>query len=255
MKHFQISISNKHHITIRVICALVIYISFYAVLRSDNERLFSNILLEFISDWQTLIAGLIAFVGAFLTVKVMRAQRLDHLRRTALSTKSELSPSNAQLYGYLQNCLYWILEETEGIPDFPSNNVRLLSKHIEFTETSSGKNLFNLVNFFQVHNARLTSPEFRETFPREAGAKVLDTLVLANCIIKLWEYARNENAIFILPEITRESLKDSFRQIVGLHLYCSNITYEIGEYIDSLSDSKMADLNNQLDFTLDKYNL
>ena len=62
------------HILIRTLCGLIVFYSLYYVFRNNEEKLFSNIVFQSTYDYQTLMAGLIAFIGALWTVSAIKKQ-------------------------------------------------------------------------------------------------------------------------------------------------------------------------------------
>lgn len=176
-----------------------------------------------IVNFQTLIAGIIAFIGAWLTVQTMRKQEKDRIYRASMTLRSRLPDAISDLLTYCKLCVEYLYLENRDLPDCINYNdsIQVLRNNIEYSDTNTAQSLFEIISFYQVHNARFC--KYIDVNPRiiqNNDLMALDTIKLANYLHQLFSYARNEEEKFALnKKPSEEDIYHSFRQLIGLLNY------------------------------------
>ncbi|MEM6463300.1 MAG: hypothetical protein AAF724_15425 [Pseudomonadota bacterium] len=174
-------------------------------------------LIELLNNWQTLVAGLLAFGGALWTVQKLRHQvkdqreefrrvdkRHDELlqrykhadRRRSLAAKAGL-PHELDLMCNQTN--YMALSLLNGDAEYKSRafDVSRLSEAIEFLEDSAADRLYEILRQFQICDARLAGYFERlvqndQPNDFETEDRLVDISEVRALTNTLFEYARNQ---------------------------------------------------------------
>jgi hypothetical protein len=121
---------------------------------------------------QTLIAGLIAFAGAMLTVQAIRdqigqsqRQADDQLDRTARSVLALLPHELSQVDEYCSRCKCYyedeakrhegkVVSDAPAPPEFPYKSIRLIADAIRYVPKNDGVRIGEAIQFAQVQRSR-----------------------------------------------------------------------------------------------------
>lgn len=191
-------------------------------------------LLCSIYNWQTLIAGLLAIAFAGLTIRQVRKQislqqrQLDNDEKRheaarqakALVAKAQLPDALSSIGGYASNCFRFVWEQHGDQPQLPTEAIQTLKNVLEYVESGPAREIFELVNFYQVHNARL----FRghHVPANQRLDRMLDIVRLRALTDRLYEYGREFPAAAPEVEIGRDEMNTALRACVGIGQYFSN---------------------------------
>ncbi len=205
--------------------------------------MFSKGFVQLAQDWQTLIAALLALLAAWWTVRPLKQQiatdrerHSDTLKRKELSARAQMPDALSALCNFTEDCMKFHDGRRRELPTPATEAIAALKTAIEFVEPQPAQKIFELVSFYQVHNARLFSDR-REGV--EEVQRWYDTVRLRHYIDRLYEYARNESQI-VEGEQTAERLISSLRQTVGLeHCFENEDRYvAVRAMIDRLHDEQ-----------------
>jgi|GEM_PF-3516334 len=172
---------------------------------------------DFLSVWQTLLAGAVAFFGAFLTCIILIIQhRFDKKRhredreREAFYHRSQLPDALCDLVGYSEACFKYVYDDAP-LPEKPVESIGVLKLNIRYSDIKTSQSLFEIISFYQVHNSRLEA--YHESLAMNKTENMLyDIAKLYHFFNSLFSYARNEaktvNRIFPSKEEMEKSVKD-----------------------------------------------
>ena len=110
---------------------------------------------------------------------------------------------------------------SKELPSKPAGAINVLKAAVEFIDTQPSGKVFELVSFYQVHNARLFSG--RERRGQVLAESMYDTVLLRFYVDRLYEYARNESEIVNEDEGIGELLS-ALKATVTLVEYVGNET-------------------------------
>lgn len=182
---------------------------------------------RFIFDYQTLMGGIIALVGAVLTVFIVLYQTRktvdiaqDALNRKSVAARAALPAELTLIAEYAEECVDWLvgalaclqastqgtLTSTQGtpaignLPVFPSKPLLALKECIEFADTDSARYMVNVIAFAQILNSRLkyahsgltgSSQHIVKIITRDTiYQRVADSIHLHALIYNMFKYAR-----------------------------------------------------------------
>ncbi len=171
-------------------------------------------LLVWIYGFQTLIAGLSAFLGALLTVWIIRKQikqaeneRLDRLMRKSRAVRSSLPFALTAVRDFAEaSAEYARSLPHEGrdrpntavrLPEFPPEAIVTLKEGVEYAENGWDEPIADLLNDLQVAQSRLRgasgqSLKLYASLDRLADKLTNFTDSLHGKAARLFPYARNE---------------------------------------------------------------
>lgn len=178
-------------------------------------------------DWQTLISALLALLAAWWTVRTIKKQiageanrHADAQKRRELSARAQMPDALSTLSRFTEACMKYHDGRSQELPARSTEAVTVLKAAIEFIAPQPADKLFELVSFYQVHNARLFSARRRRAGPENAD-RMFDTTVLRFYIDRMYGYARNESE-FVSDEFTSDDLLSSLKAAVTLTEYAGN---------------------------------
>lgn len=192
--------------------------------------------LALLEKWQTIIAGLLALIGAYLTVaalerqlEIQRQQSDDQRRRKHYAARAALPAALSDLVQYTRAC-ETILKDiglasqltgriifappwvSPTAPLIPHNALQVLQTCIESADEDMMAVIAGLIEDFQVMHARLltflkdTSPGSATIVTRDhLNDRIIDTLEFDLRCGKMFEYARRRSEGAVSPT-TREEL-------------------------------------------------
>lgn len=176
---------------------------------------------QFLYDWQTLITGALALLAAIATIRVMRAQASierhhhnDAIYRKGLAARAQMPDALSGLSQFTEVCVSWANRREKEPPKRPIEAVDVLKSGIEFVDNVSSKRIYELVSFYQVHNARLFAyvPPIHGL---EAADRLYDTARLRCLIDSLFPFGRNEVANAPQGKLSKEEMISALRILVS----------------------------------------
>ena len=197
----------------------------------------TNWAITFAYEWQTLIAGTIALVAAWLTIRTIKNQiRLqksqidDEKRRHAdvqrskmWAARAELPDALSALCNYSERCVRHLMgaDGLDQMPDTAADAISVVKSCVEYIDSESAKKLFELIVHYQIHNSRLS--DYRRTDnPTENAERMYDTVYLRAPVNRLFEYERNNVEVVPNAELSHEDVMSALRICVGLSEYYSD---------------------------------
>ena len=235
------------HTVIRVICILIFIL---AILTTIPPQVFHSIY-----NYQALIAGIIAFIGALLTVLQMQQQENDRTYRNSISSRSSLAIAAVKITEYLHESIDYTYKKRDKTPVFPQSELNVISEHIKYTDKKSAEEFHRILSFAQIHHSRLSKQDDSRIAKSSysINQNALDSLILGTCLNDIFYYARNHNRKFHLKKITRERLHKSLKNIVGLLDYDQDPYVKIYDHIENMKEYSISSLNNQIDFAKEPF--
>jgi hypothetical protein len=183
--------------------------------------------VKLIQDWQTLFAALLALLAAWWTVQTIKQQittesdrHKDAQKRKELSARAQIPDALSALCRFTESCMKYHDGRSQEVPVRATDAITTLKSAIEFVAPQPAEKLFELVSFYQVHNARLFSSLRHRGAPTNAD-RMFDTVVLRFYTDRMYAYARNE-AETVSDELTRDRLLSSLKSVVTLFEYVGN---------------------------------
>lgn len=192
--------------------------------------------LALLEKWQTFIAGLLALIGAYLTVaalerqlEIQRQQSDDQRRRKHYAARAAMPAALSELVQYTRACETLLKDiglaspltgriifappwVSPTVPLIPHDALQVLQTCIESADENMMAVIAGLIEDFQVMHARLLS-FLMDISPGSAtivtrhhlNDRIIDTLEFDLRCGKMFDYARrrSEGAV---PSITREEL-------------------------------------------------
>ncbi len=159
---------------------------------------------EVINQWQTLIAGMIAFIGAWLTVWKMNAIEEDKIFRQSLASRVLISDALSELHIYLKQCFEYIYDEGE-LP-IKSDAINIIKQHIKFADKTTAKNFYAVICFYQIHRSRIEGYEADVAIGKTKENFIPYVLALATCFVEMWDYARGTNEKYEIPNFNKKPI-------------------------------------------------
>lgn len=176
--------------------------------------------VDFIYKYQTLIAGLIALFGAWLTYAAVQkqiatseaaAKEAQARRHSAMRAALPLQAS--KLHDYFINCLKFfddLLEHVEGeviiFPDkfvktseftVPNDVIRFLIDFIEISDPNMQRNIENILLKFQIQNSRMAGifdkGSSHDVVKQIIFTEIINSAELVKLTEVLFKYARGED--------------------------------------------------------------
>ncbi len=163
--------------------------------------------INFLYEWQTLVAGLIALIGALGTIAIVKHQinlekerYLNDRKSKMFAARAALPDALSEICKYAKHCVEYHSNsllahfEIEAVPNTtivltkpPFEAANSIKESIEYLDPVSAKKMFELLVFFQIHNARLTeNDQSRETIDQF----IFDAIKLYALSERLFPYAR-----------------------------------------------------------------
>lgn len=143
-------------------------ISLYLAVRGKVDF---NSAYDLAKDWQTLIAGIIALAGAYITVHGLRAQDEDRRERKQYADRTALPSALVALHDYLKASLGILKSLRSGlsgsrirfttgwvrpaIPEIPFSAVEVIRACLETTDKDKRESLREILTQLQIQNSRL----------------------------------------------------------------------------------------------------
>ena len=204
----------------------------------DTLQWFSKI-VDLLDHWQTLVAGLLALLGAWLTVRDLRRQidqthRLDDDRRLReeRGAKSVLSLALSELADYAIDCIKLALPYAPAVgaappvpagmqaPPIPVAILEPMQACAKFADRSVGADIAALLGLLQIQHSRLESLVARagrrsppEIWTVEAIGAVMDAAELHARCGDLFPYARGSKPD---PNLTFQQQLQTALQLSGV---------------------------------------
>ncbi|MER9493266.1 hypothetical protein [Mesorhizobium sp. M0006] len=186
-----------------------------------------------LKDWQTLVTGIIALIAAWWTVRVIKTQiglqkkeielgderREADRQRKSWAVRAQMPDALGELVVYASGCFKFLNGDEADTPPVPSEAITVFKNSIEFIDNDTAAAIFELVSFFQVHNARLSGFKAGK---RPSGTtdritdRMYDAVLLHTYASRLFEYARNEVKVVKDGEPSLGEMVSSLKQIAGL---------------------------------------
>lgn len=181
--------------------------------------------LKVLYDWQTLLAGLLALVGAWLTVQSVRtqikrteAQAEAARKREEFAAKAILPLALSQLSIYGQDCIRLLsplaaqphIPEGTQTPRVPESAISVLQECTRYADERIASKIAVLLGKLQIQQSRLN-----ELLTRRGGEVIIGHEITSNMIdaadvyartADLYDYARN------VEELRRRSTPDQLRR-------------------------------------------
>lgn len=221
-------------------------------------------LFTFLESWQTLLAGLVAFLGALITTIVLIFQHSFNKKkyreeRQAIEfyMRSLLSDALSELIKYSENCFRYIYDETDQ-PNSPNDAISILKENIKYSRIKTSKNLFKIVSFYQVHNSRLDS--YQENIAMNKKEQMFyDIAKLHYYFNSVFAYARNEEKQLLRVFPNKLEMERQTRHLIGTkRVYVNEIEFNsifstIEEYRESEERYSKPKYLRKLSYKIDKY--
>lgn len=189
--------------------------------------------LNILKDWQTLVAGLLALGAAWWTVRHIKEQikiqreafeedkKRYEIRQEAktFAAKAGLLDALGEVCKYANCCVEYYsnlllsFEDIDPVPNSctilpepPIETVKPIKTSIEYLEPKSAERFFELVEFFQIHNARLLDNNNESKWAIDH--RIIDAMKLFALGERLLPFARLRKAEVPMKEIKRDCLNN-----------------------------------------------
>lgn len=191
-------------------------------------------LIDWLCNWQTFVAALIAVVAAWFTIRATReqiAQNAEHHRdiieRRCLSIRASMPMALNSLCEFCRESFDYLLTGNTP-PERPTEAIAVFTSGIEFVDLETARSMFELVSFYQVFIARLGGYRY-EHGSFEEDERVYDLVKFHAHVLRFFEYARNESSAVIMSDISREEMRVSHR---ALDRSLQRVFLRLGEMIN-----------------------
>lgn len=161
--------------------------------------------------YQTAIFGIIA-------ASITWHQYQDTLYRKRLSERAKMNDALSYICTYTRAC-FWAVKDDEhtNILPQPMEYIDTLKASIEFLDKDTSESVFELVSFYQIHNARLENLLYHNETPVN-GAKtdaLYDAVRLYALAVRLFEYARNEVSSIKNSKLSLQHMHSALNGVYG----------------------------------------
>ncbi len=159
----------------------------------NNHEIYYTVFVDVLSDWQTLIAGVLALLGAWITVSTMRKQEADRIYRRSLAYRAKLHMSLKTLENYTDDIIIKIVlgEEVSDL-EMPEKALTTLGEMIEYVDDQSAQYLSQFLSKYQIMMSRVLDGTLREEHLK-------DVFIVQGFLSPAWDYARDVE-IIVLPK-------------------------------------------------------
>lgn len=212
---------------------------------------FACSIYQLASHWQTMIAGFLALGAAYKTISVIREQinqqnkqheehmenqkqqleqlekqYSDTLERKKWTAQSQMPDALSGMVDYCTSVAVELGNKEPTMPRLPSENIDALKLVIEHVERDAAQRIFELLNHYQIHNARLED-FFRLNPVRPISGPNIDQLFfdvtkLYALTVSLFDYARNGIQKDQRQSITYDEMFSALRNVMGLRVFGVN---------------------------------
>lgn len=180
-------------------------------------------LWNFLYNWQTLTSGILAVIVATVTVFVIhwqiseeRKRHADALYRKSLSARAQMPGALSAICEFTEQCILWYDRKHPTPPVAPAAAIDALKAGIEFADNDTATRIFELVSFYQIHNARLNATTPPVKAPEDAD-RLFDTTKLRCLTDYLFPYARNEEKTAPVYNPSQDEMMTALKIITGPH--------------------------------------
>lgn len=196
-RRFIVHFLEQYRNTIRVCSICVTLVSVVSILMDyktiNNHEIYYTVFVDVLSDWQTLIAGVLALLGAWITVSTMRKQEADRIYRRSLAYRAKLHMSLKTLENYTDDIIIKIVlgEEVSDL-EMPEKALTTLGEMIEYVDDQSAQYLSQFLSKYQIMMSRVLDGTLREEHLK-------DVFIVQGFLSPAWDYARDVE-IIVLPK-------------------------------------------------------
>ncbi|MBB2696125.1 UNVERIFIED_ORG: hypothetical protein GGI66_000768 [Rhizobium esperanzae] len=183
---------------------------------------FDNYWINFLFDWQTLIAAILAGVpasiGAYLLWRQIKIQRLELervRRKEETSARIQLIPVLASLTQYYKSCITPILDGSYVVTDIPNQSLATVMSSAPTLDDKVFRHIQSLIVEFQIFTSRYPST----SGPLANGLReivLVDLGRLHSATNALYPYARFETDAVERPASTKDATRDSIKNLIGV---------------------------------------
>lgn len=181
-------------------------------------------ILDTLSEWQTLIAAIIALIAALLTVIIMHRQTkhqindvADKARRKNLSARAHMPDALSRLHAYIKSASRYIENPDLDYPEPPTDQIGVLKSSIEHIDVEAAEKAFRLITKYQIHRSRLDSYRDNNRFSRQADLQY-DVILLMAYTNDLFDYGRGEDRISSIPEPSHSEMQTAASNVLDTRL-------------------------------------
>lgn len=208
------------------------------------------LLRQFLFDWQTLIAGILALGAALLTVKRMNYQNAlqeraiqeaavrfnDQSERRTWAYRAKLIDTIDLLSNYTDLCIQRLTGRSLHLEPSPPD-VKMIQESIEYLDPQSAKAMFQIVAKLQVQWARLR-PYLSEPHEAEWAYRIYDAIELKALVDRVFPYVRNTTETAQGGPVSRAELAKAWRLTGDTAPMAENQHLAIQELIDRCSQAE-----------------
>lgn len=179
---------------------------------------FEGWLTNFLYDWQTLIAGIGAFIGAWLLwrqVQDQRDQARQEFERSKMRARIQLPHALGRLNLYWKACFQaWKAKRPDNRPPEPVAELQTIVDAAVWADTETFESLKALVTAAQAFEARLSDKNDRPSnFYNMMLVDIARLLYLTN---RLFEFGRLREEAVIYTAPWREDLERELHLDIGV---------------------------------------
>lgn len=187
---------------------------------------------EILKSWQTLIAGLVALLGAKMTVDVMNRQHNENKDAVGIKVRASLNGVVNLFIDYSRDCMDFI-REIGDLPDTKNTDsaIILIAENIPYVDKKTAEFLKEMIIFYQVHNARLKSYERSKKTPFIDISRTI--LTFHSMTLDLISFARFENGKPLIKNPKANDLLDAGKSLFDLERTLYNFS-SLPELLDSI---------------------
>lgn len=176
--------------------------------------------IDLLKEWQTLVAGGMALIGALITTVILISQHSfekrkykEDRRKTEFYMRSLIPDALSTLLSYSEECFRYVHDETD-LPNKPNEAIAILKENIKYSDSKTSKSLFKIVSFYQVHNSRLDSYEDNIAMNKKESM-FYDIALLYHYFSNLFAYARNEEKSVKKVFPNESQMKYAIKSMIG----------------------------------------
>ncbi|RWY83428.1 hypothetical protein EHI44_22120 [Rhizobium leguminosarum] len=183
---------------------------------------FDTYWINFLFDWQTLVAAIVAgvpaIIGAYLLWRQIDIQRLEleRLRRKEeTSARIQLISVLASLTRYYKSCITPILDGSHAVTDIPNQSLATLMSSAPTLDDKVFRHIQSLIVEFQIFTSRYPSA----TRPLANSLReiiLVDLGRLHSATNALYPYARFETDAVEPAASTKNATRDSINNLIAV---------------------------------------
>ncbi len=219
-----------------------------------------NVFINNLYEWQTLASGILALIGAIITVyfltrqiKIQKSQikKYDDEKRDinlvrSFRYRNEVCIELHEMEDYARKCLNKHLLNPETRIRPPVKLLTSITNSIEYLDINSARYMFHMMNTYQIHEARMKE-HYENRVTSDKIALSYNAIILSKMSNNIYKYARNQSNEIQNIKVSKGDIEREYMKIKPDNW----LDIEVDEMIIQKIERKIPTTMNIIDLSLD----